>query len=64
VAAMEYVSLGTNWVNVIAFVNANATVTDVLGAPAAATANTTSLVTADITNTTQLAATLMYLSAA
>lgn len=63
VCAVWFNSLNTNWVHVVAYVNPNATTMDVVGTQAAA-ASMTSLVTADITNSTALMVAGTYMAAA
>lgn len=55
-------TLNTNWINVVSYVNPNATTMDVVGTQAAAT-SMTSLVTADVTNSTALMVACSYTAA-
>jgi hypothetical protein len=62
-SAVWFNTLTTNWINVVAYVNPNATTMDVVGMQAAAV-SMTSLATADIANTTQIMVSGHYNAAA
>ena len=61
---LMFSSLATNWISVSARVTPNGTIADVQGNQAAAANNFTSLVTADIGNTTQFEGVLIYRASA
>lgn len=58
--AIQWVSLATTWVNVMAAIVANSTTAVIQGAATAATLNNASLTTTDIANNTTLIGTLIY----
>lgn len=63
VASLQFISLATNWVSVLASLATGATAASVIGLSAAA-ASATALATADIANNTTLAGTIIYRASA
>lgn len=64
VGSVQWSSLSTSWVSVITVVTPATTTASVRGCTAAAVANSTDLVAADISNTTTLVGTLTYRASA
>jgi hypothetical protein len=58
----QYAALATNWVNIVLVASPNTVTALVRGANAAGVANSTDLVTADISNTTSLFGSIVYRS--
>ena len=64
VHSVLFVSLGTNWVNIMTSQQTSATVATLVGCQAAASGNNTNLTTTDITDTTTVRGVMMYQASA